>query len=102
MCSVRTEVPASKKYRKDKREKVHTSISSQISLSVSAAWDSEDIDHWKRVEIQPGQMAAPLLEESSFATLFPRYREKYLQQIWPHVTRTLKDLVSNTDDVVMM
>lgn len=59
-----------------------------------AAWDSEDIDHWKTVVIQPGEMAGPLLDESSFATLFPRYREKYLQQVWPHVTRSLKDFVS--------
>ena len=33
-------------------------------------------------------------EESSFATLFPKYREKYLQQVWPHVTRTLKEHIS--------
>jgi ribosomal RNA assembly protein len=30
-----------------------------------------------------------LLEESSFATLFPKYREAYLRQVWPVVTRTL-------------
>ena len=66
-----------------------------------AAWDSEDIDHWKTVVIQPGEMPGPLLEESSFATLFPRYREKYLQQVWPHVSRSIKDLVSNTDDVIV-
>jgi ribosomal RNA assembly protein len=70
----REEAPASKKYRKDK------------------PWDSEDIDHWKTVVIQPGEMPGPLLEESSFATLFPRYREKYLQQVWPHVSRSIKDL----------
>lgn len=35
-------------------------------------------------------MTAPLLEESSFATLFPQYREAYLREVWPMVTRSLQ------------
>ena len=27
----------------------------------------------------------------AFATLFPKYREAYLQEIWPAVTRALKE-----------
>ena len=34
-------------------------------------------------------MKSPLLEESSFATMFPRYREQYLREIWPTITKEL-------------
>jgi len=56
-------------------------------------WDTPDIDHWKsrpwdaaNGDALPG---GRLLEESSFATLFPKYREKYLREVWPLVTRAL-------------
>jgi len=36
-------------------------------------------------------MKTPLSEESSFAVLFPQYREKYIKEIWPHIKKALKD-----------
>ena len=54
-------------------------------------WDHEGIDHWKVDEFMPvDNVAGSFTEESSFATLFPKYREKYLREIWPHVTRALE------------
>eukprot|EP01029_Cantina_marsupialis_P000092 TRINITY_DN10107_c0_g1_i1.p1 TRINITY_DN10107_c0_g1~~TRINITY_DN10107_c0_g1_i1.p1 ORF type:complete len:346 (-),score=129.69 TRINITY_DN10107_c0_g1_i1:195-1232(-) len=53
-------------------------------------WDTEDIDKWKIQEFKQGDMKSHLLEESSFAVLFPQYREKYLRECWPIVTKELK------------
>ena len=35
-----------------------------------------------------------LIEETSFSTLFPKYREHYLRENWPKVTSVLKGHVS--------
>eukprot|EP01130_Rhizamoeba_saxonica_P007543 TRINITY_DN304_c0_g1_i1.p1 TRINITY_DN304_c0_g1~~TRINITY_DN304_c0_g1_i1.p1 ORF type:complete len:470 (+),score=122.35 TRINITY_DN304_c0_g1_i1:183-1412(+) len=53
-------------------------------------WDTDDIDHWKIDEFKPGDMPKPLAEESSFSILFPRYRERYIRDIWPLVKKELK------------
>ncbi|MCJ1385847.1 ribosomal RNA assembly protein krr1 [Xylographa soralifera] len=53
-------------------------------------WDTEDIDKWKIDAFKPADNAAgTFAEESSFATLFPKYREHYLKQAWPLITRAL-------------
>lgn len=78
MSSEQTEVITTKKnhnkYRRDK------------------PWDNENIDHWKIEAWNNDKDRLPggrLLEESSFATLFPKYRENYLRQVWPVVTKAL-------------
>lgn len=54
-------------------------------------WDTDDIDHWKIDEFKPkDNKAGTFTEESSFATLFPKYREKYLREVWSAVTKALE------------
>lgn len=54
-------------------------------------WDTPDIDKWKLEEFKPedNKSGLPFTEESSFMTLFPKYREEYLKSIWKDVTRAL-------------
>ncbi len=54
-------------------------------------WDHDGIDHWNIPKFQKEDNPGGLVEESSFATLFPKYRERYLQEAWPAVTRALKE-----------
>lgn len=55
-------------------------------------WDTPDIDKWKVDEFKPEDNVSGLAfaEESSFMTLFPKYRETYLRSIWADVTNTLE------------
>ncbi|CEP64263.1 ribosome biosynthesis protein KRR1 LALA0_S11e00166g [Lachancea lanzarotensis] len=54
-------------------------------------WDTPDIDKWTIAEFLPEDNASglPFSEESSFMTLFPKYREVYLRSVWNDVTRAL-------------
>jgi ribosomal RNA assembly protein len=86
-------------------------------------WDTDDIDKWKvcfsfiapkiicaRRLLTSDQIdafkaddnvAGSFVEESSFATLFPKYREQYLKEAWPVVTRSLEKLgIACTLDLV--
>ncbi|KIL00469.1 hypothetical protein PAXRUDRAFT_821665 [Paxillus rubicundulus Ve08.2h10] len=54
-------------------------------------WDTDDIDQWKIEPFQPtDNQGGVFTEESSFATLFPKYRERYLREVWSAVTRGLE------------
>ena len=53
-------------------------------------WDNDpNLDKWKVDEFKPEDNPTGLLEESSFAVLFPQYREKYLKEIWPLAKKEL-------------
>ncbi|KAJ5881629.1 RRNA assembly protein Mis3 [Penicillium soppii] len=66
------------------------------------SWDTDDIDKWKIEEFKPEHNAGgSFAEESSFMTLFPKYREQYLKEAWPGVTRALeKQGIACTLDLV--
>lgn len=44
-------------------------------------WDHDGINHWTVEPWTGDDNKTPLIEESSFATLFPKYREKYLREV---------------------
>ncbi|XP_066309500.1 KRR1 small subunit processome component-like [Miscanthus floridulus] len=55
-------------------------------------WDEDpNIDRWKIEKFDPTWNEGGMLEVSSFSTLFPQYREKYLQETWPLVKGALKE-----------
>lgn len=51
-------------------------------------------DGWKEPAFSKEDNPRGLLEESSFATLFPKYREAYLKECWPLVQKALNEHVS--------
>lgn len=54
-------------------------------------WDDPSIDHWKVDKFESSWNETGMLEVSSFSTLFPQYREKYLQECWSIVKGSLKE-----------
>ncbi|KAJ9609372.1 ribosomal RNA assembly protein krr1 [Cladophialophora chaetospira] len=54
-------------------------------------WDTDDIDKWKIEEFKAEHnLGGTFAEESSFACLFPKYRERYLKEAWPLITKALE------------
>ncbi|KAK5070195.1 ribosomal RNA assembly protein krr1 [Lithohypha guttulata] len=54
-------------------------------------WDTDDIDKWKIDDFNAeDNKGGTFAEESSFACLFPKYREVYLKQAWPLITKALE------------
>ncbi|KAI9884922.1 MAG: ribosomal RNA assembly protein krr1 [Watsoniomyces obsoletus] len=54
-------------------------------------WDTDDVDKWATEKFTPADnVGGTFSEESYFATLFPKYREVYLREAWPLVTKALE------------
>ena len=57
----------------------------RIEIQENPAHNATQVDIFNPGDNKGGTFA----EESSFATLFPKYREVYLKEAWPLVTRSL-------------
>ncbi|KAK4982661.1 ribosomal RNA assembly protein krr1 [Elasticomyces elasticus] len=54
-------------------------------------WDTGDVDKWKVDPFKPeDNVGGTFAEVSSYAVLFPKYRETYLKAAWPPITRALE------------
>lgn len=59
--------------------------------NVDKPWDTDDIDKWKEEPFTADQnLGGTFSEESTFSTLFPKYRELYLKTHWPRITKALE------------
>lgn len=61
-------------------------------------WDNDPtLDKFDEPEFKPEFNPQGVVEESSFAVLFPQYREKYIKEIWPLVKKALKPYKINAE-----
>ena len=62
-------------------------------MSVDFIKNTLTCEQWKIDPFTKEDSQNPFTEESSFATLFPKYREQYLRENWSLVTKALDKIV---------
>ncbi|XP_073416095.1 KRR1 small subunit processome component homolog isoform X1 [Dendrobates tinctorius] len=78
----------------------HSSRTAAQQLLRPAVNESELLtvpDGWKEEPFSKEDNPKGLLEESSFATLFPKYKEAYLKECWPLVQKALNEYFVKAD-----
>lgn len=73
----------------DKKEEKQR-VSNKHKYRKDKPWDDGTVDKWKIDQFTKDDNPFPVLEESSFATLFPAYQEQYLKKVWPEVKELLQ------------
>jgi hypothetical protein len=69
---MRFEVANEKFMTHEEASAIHTEPKKKQKHRKDKPWDTDDIDHWKIDSFAPEDNKHHLLEESSFATLFPQ------------------------------
>uniref|UniRef100_A0A1I8HP30 KRR-R motif-containing protein 1 n=2 Tax=Macrostomum lignano TaxID=282301 RepID=A0A1I8HP30_9PLAT len=83
------------------KQQQQPSAGSQADKEKFMTPEEKQIEFEKQLEVPPGWKEpgfepednpnGRLFATSSFSTLFPKYREKYLRQVWPQVKKLLKE-----------
>jgi hypothetical protein len=77
----------------EKKSKSKTTSKDDASTSVASLPPGGDVNYWDIRTFSKEDNPRGLIDESSFATLFPKYREKYLRECWPVVVKALGEHV---------
>ena len=83
---------------KQTTEEVEQPVRKKDKYRKPKPWDNDPtLDKFEEPEFKPEFNPHGVVEESSFAVLFPQYREKYIKEIWPLVKKALKPYKINAE-----
>ncbi len=77
----------------EKKAKSKTTSKDDAGTSTASLPPGGDVNYWDIRTFSKEDNPRGLIDESSFATLFPKYREKYLRECWPVIVKALSEHV---------